>query len=170
MSKKYRKFEEDDDYVEPDPNTAVNATNPATAEGNPFYEPIKSIAAQVRGLSWTFPYIVEILVWVVSFIVILVLCALYITIGIISQLSSTFGRLIKHTQRQLKDKSAMQKTGFIMAIGVYSVIWLPFWILQLPFYLIGLTWGFFNRPFRIVFSIILIIIGIFIFYKIFFVQ
>jgi hypothetical protein len=114
--------------------------NTVIQTGNPYHTPITNISSQLREIEWRFPFVTQALVFVVSCIVLVILIVLYITIGLISQISSIFSYLIQQARQDMRGKPAIEKTGFIVAIGIYFLIWVPLWLIQLPFFVVGWIW------------------------------
>lgn len=74
--------------------------------GNPDYGPIKHISAQLSLIEWRFPFLAQVLVLITSCIVLLILAVLYITVGLISQISTIFSCLIQQARQDMKGKGA----------------------------------------------------------------
>jgi hypothetical protein len=107
---------------------------------NPYFRPIKNLAQNIRDIQWEFPFIPQIIQLLVLLFVLVVLCILFITIGIVSQISQLFWNLIVDTQTQLQEGSALEKSAYAIAAGVYFTLFLPFWLIQSPFWFIGWIW------------------------------
>jgi hypothetical protein len=74
----------------------------------------------------------------------LVLCIfalLYVTIGIVSQVDGVFRGLILDAQKQMREGSSVERSAQAVCVGVYSLLLLPFWFIQLPFSFIGSLWS-----------------------------
>lgn len=140
---------------------ASKSINEAIRTGNPYYGPIKNTLSQLGEIEWRFPFLTQALVFIVSCIVLLILAVLYITVGFVAQVSSIFWRLIRQARHDMQGKPTIEKTGFIVAIGIYSVIWAPLWLIQLPLFIVGWIWerlGFFTL------IVVVLVVGIVWFY------
>jgi hypothetical protein len=121
--------------------------NDVVQTGNPYYNPITNIASQLGEIEWRFPYLAQALVLITSCVVLVILALLYITVGLISQVSSIFSYLIQQARQDMRGKPTIEKTGYIVAIGVYFLMWAPLWIVQLPLFIVGWIWevlGYFS--------------------------
>lgn len=112
--------------------------------GNPYGVPIKSIFRQIRELEWTFPFFTQVLVIAVFCLVLALLALLYVTVGVVAHVSSIFAGLIEQARQDMSGKSTIEKTGFIVAIGIYLIFLAPLWLIQLPFLTIGWIWEIFG--------------------------
>lgn len=130
--------------------------NDVIQTGNAYFGPIKHIAAQLGEIEWRFPFLAQALVFVTSCLVLLILVILYSTVGLISQITSIFSYLIQQARHDMRDKPTIEQTGFLVAIGIYFLLWAPLWIVQLPLFLIGWIWqwlGYFSLA-------VLIVVGV----------
>ena len=57
--------------------------------------------------------------------------------GLISVVENMLRDLITDTHTEMEPVPAIEKTSYVIAIGLYVIVWLPFWVLNLPFLLIG---------------------------------
>lgn len=106
-------------------------------EKNPYAEPILKFINEIKDTAWAFPFVPQVVNTIVIIFILLILCLLYITIGIISQISSTFWSLIVQTGQKIVSDNPVQSSAYAIAIGVYFILFLPPFLIQFPFWLIG---------------------------------
>jgi hypothetical protein len=104
---------------------------------NPFRQPIVSFVEALRGIEWSFPYLPGIVSSAVLLLVLMLVAGLYATVGIASQITGLFHRLVDDARRQRRRGTSVEKSAYIVAIAGYLVLLLPFWLVQLPFQLLG---------------------------------
>jgi hypothetical protein len=66
---------------------------------------------------------------------------LFITIGVVTQATGVFRGLILDTQKHLREGSTVERSAQAISIGIYWLLFLPFWMIQFPFSLIGSIWS-----------------------------
>jgi len=108
---------------------------------NPYLRPIKHIVRQMQGVPLPFPYLPQLLQLAVLTSVLALFGILFITIGVVTQAAGVFRGLILDTQKHLRDGSTVERSAQAISIGVYSLLFLPFWMIQLPFSLVGSIWS-----------------------------
>jgi len=59
----------------------------------------------------------------------------------VTQAAGVFRGLILDTQKHLREGSTVERSAQAISIGIYSLLFLPFWTLQLPFSLVGSIWS-----------------------------
>lgn len=99
--------------------------NDVIRTGNPYFGPIEHIASQLGEIEWRFPFLAQVLVCITSCLVLLILVILYSTVGLISQITSIFSYLIQQARQDMQDKPTIEQTGFLGAIGIYFLLWVP---------------------------------------------
>lgn len=57
--------------------------------------------------------------------------------GLVAVIEDLIRRIMAEARNELKDRSAVDSMPFVVAIGLYFLIWLPFAALCLPFVIIG---------------------------------
>jgi uncharacterized membrane protein len=105
--------------------------------GNPYLRPIKNVVRQMKAVPFPVPYVPQIIQLAVLAIVLLVFACLFITIGLVSQIAGVFRGLTLDTQKHLREGSAVERSAQAVSIGIYSLLFVPFWLIQLPFSTIG---------------------------------
>jgi len=128
--------------------------NPKFVRENPYYRPIVGFAHNIWEIRWQFPYVPNLIQAGIISAVILILCCLYATVGIASQISNTFLVLIEDASRRIHHGSSIEKSAYVVAIGIYLTLFVPFWLVQSPFQFLGWCWGRFGM---LTFMIIVII-------------
>lgn len=106
-------------------------------ENNPYAEPIGKFLDELKNTNWDFPYLPQIIHSIVICLILLILFFLYLTVGIISQISSTFWNLIVQTGEKIDLNKPIESSAYAIAIGVYFILFLPFFLFQFPFWLLG---------------------------------
>jgi DNA-directed RNA polymerase subunit RPC12/RpoP len=109
--------------------------------GNPYLRPIKNVVRQMKAVPFPVPYVPQIIQLAVLAIVLLLFACLFITIGLVSQIAGVFRGLILDTQKHLREGSAVERSAQAVSIGIYSLLFVPFWLIQLPFSTIGSLWS-----------------------------
>jgi hypothetical protein len=68
------------------------------------------------------------------------LLALYLTFGILEVVNRFFGHQINLMRSRIEapNRSSMQKSGYLLALGILYLLRLPFWLITLPFK--AITW------------------------------
>jgi hypothetical protein len=108
---------------------------------NPYLRPIKSIVRQMKAVPLPFPYVPQLIQLAVLVSVLVLFACLFITIGIIAQVAGVFRGLILDTQKHLRQGSPVERSAQAISIGIYSLLFVPFWLVQLPFSLTGSLWS-----------------------------
>ena len=108
---------------------------------NPYLRPIKSIVRQMKAVPFPFPYVPQVVQLAVLTAVLGLFAMLFISIGVISQIAGVFRGMIVDTRKHLRQGSAVERSAQAVSIGIYSILFVPFWLIQLPFSLIGSLWS-----------------------------
>jgi DNA-directed RNA polymerase subunit RPC12/RpoP len=108
---------------------------------NPYLRPIKGIVRQMKSVPFPFPYVPQVIQFTVLAGVLILFAGLFITIGVVSQVAGVFRGLILDTQKHLRVGSAVERSAQAVSIGIYSILFVPFWLIQMPFSLIGSLWS-----------------------------
>jgi len=108
---------------------------------NPYLRPIKGIVRQLKSVPFPFPYVPQVIQFTVLVGVLILFAGLFITIGVVSQIAGVFRGLILDTQKHLRAGSAVERSAQAVSIGIYSILFVPFWLIQMPFSLIGSLWS-----------------------------
>lgn len=111
---------------------------------NPFRRPIRRLFANLSGIQWHFPFFPQLIESTVLLFVLVVTMGLYLTIGIASQVAGIFQSLMLDARHEIKSGSLVEKSAYAVAGGIYVILWLPFWLVLLPFTLLGWIWQHFG--------------------------
>ena len=107
---------------------------------NPYLRPIKSVVRQMKAVPFPFPYLPQVVQLTVLAAILGLFALLFITIGVVTQIAGVFRGMILDTQKHLRQGSAVERSAQAVSIGIYSLLFLPFWMVQLPFSLVGSLW------------------------------
>jgi DNA-directed RNA polymerase subunit RPC12/RpoP len=109
--------------------------------GNPYLRPIKHVLRQMKSVPFPFPYVPQVVQLIVLASMLLLFAGLFVTIGLVSQIAGVFRGLIVEAQKHLREGSAVERSAQAVSIGIFSLLFVPFWLVQLPFSLIGSLWS-----------------------------
>ena len=98
------------------------------------------IARQIKAVPFPFPYLPQIIQLSVLVLVLGIFAFLFTTIGLVTQIAGVLKGLILDARRHLQEGSAVERSAQAISIAIYAVLWLPFWLIQLPFSFIGSLW------------------------------
>lgn len=116
----------------------INANTEETTNENPFGKPIREFVWKIKSIHWAFPLIPQIIQFAVLSFVLCVLIILYLTIGIAFHCYAMFESLRIDAINGIKLSNEMiSKSAYALASGIYLVLAAPFWMVILPFRLIG---------------------------------
>ncbi|MBK8639093.1 MAG: hypothetical protein IPN92_12770 [Chromatiaceae bacterium] len=156
------------DKEEPDQNQTSNKemnpeeTTPSPNRAiNPFLSSIKNLLRLLNQIEWKFPFVAQLIEVVVLFLSLAITTILFLTIGIASQIETTLRNLINNSIQDRSSDGHVEKSAQAIAAGVYMIFWLPFWVILLPFNLLGWIWKKFGYYGLIL--VIVVIIGAFIY-------
>jgi predicted RNA-binding Zn-ribbon protein involved in translation (DUF1610 family) len=107
---------------------------------NPYLRPIKSIVRQMKAVPFPFPYLPQVVQLAVLVVVLGLFAVLFITVGVVSQIAGVFRGMMLDAEKHLREGSAVERSAQAVSIGIYSLLFLPFWMIQLPFSLVGSLW------------------------------
>lgn len=123
---------------------------------NPFENPIKDVFNELKSTVWEIPYIPQIIKSFVLIVLLIILPLIYITIGVISQISQLLWNLIVETTGKINSNSLIDASGYAIANAIYFILFVPLWLIQFPFLLIG--WS--SRRYKTLMFIIIAIVAI----------
>ena len=84
------------------------------------------------------PQVVQALV---ILLVLTLLCVLFFTVGVLSQIGGIMLTLIFDSTQRFREGSTVEKSAHAITMGIYALIFLPFFIAYLPFTILGWIWG-----------------------------
>lgn len=106
---------------------------------NPFQSPIVSQMKLIGEINWEFPYLPSLIKLCVLLVSICVSSLLFITIGIIYQIEFNLRLMIGEYDKKTPD-DLVEKSGHFIVIGIFALFWIPFFLVLLPFYILGYGW------------------------------
>jgi hypothetical protein len=139
---------------EPKVSTVIENNESEVAPRNPFTKPIAALEREIAGVEWQFPYIAQLVQLGVILFVTVVCVVLYCTIGVITEVCDSIQALIKDAQRQMHKASLMEKSAYGITIGIYSLIYVPAFLVLLPFLLVGWLWTRLGSLFTLIFFLV----------------
>jgi len=95
---------------------------------------------QMKAVPFPFPYVPQIVQLIVLTSVLLLFTGLFVTVGS-SHRSQVFFVDSFDAQKHLREGSAVERSAQAVSIGIFSLLFVPFWLVQLPFSLIGSLWS-----------------------------
>ena len=97
--------------------------SPAFVRENPYYRPIAGFARNIVEIEWRFPFLPSLIQAGIIGVVIIILCCLYATIGIASQISNTFVILIEDAARRVRHGSSVEKSAVTLWQLGYTLLY-----------------------------------------------
>ena len=107
---------------------------------NPFTRPVLTIVEQIKSVEFTFPYIPQIIQILVLGFVFTVLAILASSVGIAIQIGGIFYILLIDASSKVKVGGFSERSAYAICAGVYLLLYIPFWIIQIPFSTLGWLW------------------------------
>lgn len=124
------------------PGCGKNVTIPPRVSSvNPFQRPLRRLFGRISDIQWQVPFFPQLIQVAVLGFVVLIIAALYLTIGIVSQIESIFMSLMLDSRHDIKSGSLVEKSAYAVAAGIFLLCWLPFFLVLLPFTLLGWIWN-----------------------------
>ncbi len=104
---------------------------------NPLNNGIKHVINQFKKLEFTIVKIIPSII--IALVLLFMTCILILLwpVGIIPMVYDLMNELISNTIDESSEKTVIEKMPFVMTFGIYLIIWIPIFILCLPFILIG---------------------------------
>lgn len=104
---------------------------------NPYSEILKTLLSDFRAIKWEFPFILQTIHSLITFFLLFVLLVLYVSLGFISQISNTFWDYLVSIGKKMSYSSPIQTVFYALSATLYFVLFLPFFIIQIPFWFSG---------------------------------
>ena len=104
---------------------------------NPYLETIKNLFSDFRAIKWKFPYILQSIHSLITLFLLILLLLLYATLGFVSQVSNTFWDYLTGIGRKMHFSNPVQTLFYAISATLYFILFLPFFIFQLPFWFSG---------------------------------
>ena len=124
---------------------------------NPYGEPIQKFFQELKETKWQFPFLLQAIHAIISLFLLVILLFLYVTVGIVSQISNSFWDVIDDLGDKMSFSNPFPSLFYAISATIYFAIFLPFFILQSPIWLSGwITSKIGFRPFIIIIFTIII--------------
>jgi hypothetical protein len=113
---------------------------------NPFGQIINQFYQELTNTKFEFPFLPQIIKYIILAVIIFLNLIFYITFGIFSQISGLLYDLMIECASKIKDENVTLESkmiGFVSASGysiafvVYQLLFIPIWIIQSPILLLG---------------------------------
>jgi hypothetical protein len=104
---------------------------------NPMSEALSHVWSELRGLTFRGA------LWIPSTLtafVLLVVCVLLVVLwpyGLIAMMENLVRGLMADTGKQMASRSMVANMPFVITIGMFFLVWLPFWTACLPMLVVG---------------------------------
>ena len=112
---------------------------------NQFSEPIEKIIEKISDLDWKAVYLLPSLITLLTLSFVLIIFIVLWPYGLFPIIASFLWELIEDSVKEIKDKSFSDAMPYTVAIGIYFLIYLPFFIICLPIFTIGLLGKLLSR-------------------------
>ena len=109
-------------------------------KANPFGGPIAAIFGKIRGIAWGVPFLPQVIQFLVQSFILIVLCFLYLTIGIVFNCYAVFCSLLVGTREEFRSSDLVGKSAYALMAGIYLLLAAPCWVIVMPFMLLGWFW------------------------------
>ena len=108
---------------------------------NPFAIPIRKQWRKTLDIEWGFPFLPQVIQFLVQVLILIVFCVLYCTIGIAFHCWSIFASLLKNACAERRGaEDLIGKSAHALAAGIYLVLASPFFAIVFPFMLLAWMW------------------------------
>jgi hypothetical protein len=104
---------------------------------NQFSEPLSRIVQKASTLNWKPVYLIPSSIEFFALSVVALVFLLLWPYGVFPIIASFLWKLIEDSFEEIKGKSFSTAMPYTVSIGIYFLIWLPFFIICFPCYLIG---------------------------------
>lgn len=111
---------------------------------NQFSEPIQRICKKIENLNWKPVFLIP---SAIEFFALIVVIAVFIVLwpyGLVPIIGTFIWKLIEDSNNEIKGKTFANAMPYTVAIGIYFIIYLPFFIICLPIYTIGFIGKYFS--------------------------
>lgn len=111
---------------------------------NQFSEPIHRIFKRIGDLNWKPVYLLPSIIEFLALSIVVIVFIILWPYGLIPIIATFIWRLIEDSVKEIKGKTFADAMPYTVAIGIYFLIYLPFFILCLPIYIIGSVGKYFS--------------------------
>ncbi len=112
---------------------------------NQFSEPIHRIYQRIGNLNWKPVYLLPSTIEFFALSIVMLVFIILWPYGKIPIIATFIWRLIEDSNKEIKGKTFANAMPYTVAIGIYFLIYLPFFIVCLPIYAIGFIGKYFSR-------------------------
>ena len=138
----------------------------AVTNENPFANPIRKLWCKNRDIEWGFPWLPQLLQFLVQGLILIGFCALYCTIGVAFQCYSIFASFLKNACEERRGSDDLiEKSAYALASGIYLIFALPFVAIVFPFMTLGWMWKKMSWVGLILYVILVLVIVSFFFFR-----
>ena len=99
-----------------------------------------TLLEQLRTIEWGFPFVTQVIQAIVLTLVFLILTVLAGTVGIAIQIGGVFHVLLLDATSKFKVGGFAERSAYAICAGIYLILFIPFWLVQLPFSTLGWFW------------------------------
>ncbi len=110
---------------------------------NQFSEPISRIIKHIKNLNWRPVFLIPSLIEFVALLIVMIIFIVLWPYGLIPIIAAFLFDLIEDSCTAIKDKTFASAMPYSIAIGIYFLLYFPFFILCLPMYAIGFIGKYF---------------------------
>ncbi len=96
---------------------------------NQFTEPIIQIIDRIKQLDWRPLYLLPSVIVFLALSIVLVICVILWPYGVFPIISSFIWRLMDASYEEIKGKSFANAMPYTVSIGIYFLIWIPFFFI-----------------------------------------
>lgn len=112
---------------------------------NPFSQPIKQIIDKIQHLNWEPVYSIPSGITFLALSMVFIIFILLWPYGLIPIITSFLWNLIEDNVKDIKYKNIFEAMPNTIAIGIYFLVWLPFFVIAFPIYTIGFIGKYFSE-------------------------
>jgi hypothetical protein len=111
---------------------------------NQFSEPIQRIYQKIRSLNWKPVFLIPSGIEFFALSLVMIVFIVLWPYGLIPIIATFIWGLIEDSSNEIRGKSFANAMPYTVAIGIYFIIYLPFFICCLPIYAIGFIGKYFS--------------------------
>jgi hypothetical protein len=111
---------------------------------NQFSEPIQRIYIRIGSLNWKPLFLIPSGIEFIALSIVLIVFIILWPYGVFPIISTFIWKLIEDSNSEIKGKTFANAMPYTVAIGIYLLIYLPFFIICLPIYAIGFIGKYFS--------------------------
>lgn len=112
---------------------------------NPLSEGISHISSQIKGLNFSSINAIPSFITLLPLCIAVLLMVILWPIGLFVPVEDLIRKIITETINKMEGKTIVQQTPYVISIGLYFLVWLPFAIVCAPFFIIGMLGEIFKH-------------------------